>query len=77
MIDAAVRFVKSVLLGKSKTNIWNTIVALAGTLAVVLPAVQTWVGGNAKIVGAIAIVSAVVQAVLREKTETSLTAKVG
>lgn len=77
MIDAAVRFVKSVLLFKSKTNVWNTLVGVAGTLAIVLPAVQTWVGGNAKIVGILAIVGAVVQAVLREKTTEALSTKVG
>ena len=77
MIDAAVRFVKSVLLFRSKTNVWNTVVGIAGTLAVALPAVQAWAGSNAKVVGALLVVSAVVQAILREKTTEALTTKVG
>lgn len=75
MVDAIVRFIMSVLLAKSKTNVIATIQMLAGILVSVLPAVDQLLSGNAKWLGISLIVKSVIDAIVREKTTQSLASK--
>ena len=75
MIDAIVRFILSVLMVKSKTNVVAAIQLVAGVLVAVLPTADQLLSDNAKWLGISLVVKSVIDAILREKTTQSLASK--
>lgn len=75
MIDAIVRFILSVLMVKSKTNVVAAIQLVAGALVAVLPTADQLLSGSAKWLGISLVIKSVIDAILREKTTQSLASK--